>query len=359
MPAIKKPNQHFDVLTWTGTGGGSGATRSITGLNFQPDFIWEKARSSGSGHQLLDSVRGVGQNKVLASNSSGDEPEAPNTESLYGWLSAINSDGFTLTNGTSTFDNWNKSADTYVGWTWKGGGAAVANTAGSIASQVSANPTAGFSVVTYTGTGANATVGHGLGVAPEFIIVKERTADRSWNVYAKALGTTKFFLLEQTTEAQTDSTKWNSTDANTSVFSVGSAVGTNNSTGSFVAYCWAPIAGYSAFGSYKGNGSTTNDGPFVYLGFRPKFILGRRTDSTGGSWMFDTSRNTSNLADDYFYANSPDGEFTNITTLNIDILSNGFKVRSGTSPSAYINASGGTYIYMAFAESPFKFSNAR
>jgi len=323
MPAIKKPSEHFDVLTWTGTGGGSGATRSITGLNFQPDFIWEKARSSGSGHQLLDSVRGVGQNKVLASNSSGDEPEAPNTESLYGWLSAINSDGFTLTNG------------------------------------ISANPTAGFSVVTYTGTGANATVGHGLGVAPEFIIVKERTADRSWNVYAKALGTTKFFLLEQTTEAQTDSTKWNSTDANTSVFSVGSAVGTNNSTGSFVAYCWAPIAGYSAFGSYKGNGSTTNDGPFVYLGFRPKFILGRRTDSTGGSWMFDTSRNTSNLADDYFYANSPDGEFTNITTLNIDILSNGFKVRSGTSPSAYINASGGTYIYMAFAESPFKFSNAR
>jgi hypothetical protein len=353
MPVITKPNQHFDTTLWTGTGA---STQSVTNSgSMQPDFVWVKDRSQETRHVLTDSVRGSG--KSLYSSSSTEQ----GTNDSTGYLSNFNSNGFTLNRGSGGLgERVNYNGDNYVAWQWKAGGAAVANTSGSITSQVSANPTAGFSVVTYTGTGANATVGHGLGVAPEFIIVKETTADRSWNVYAKALGSaTKFFLLEQTTEAQTDSTKWNSTDANTSVFSVGSAVGTNNSTGPFVAYCWAPIAGYSAFGSYKGNGSTTNDGPFVYLGFRPKFILGRRTDSTGGSWMFDTSRNTSNLADDYFYANSPDGEFTNITTLNIDILSNGFKVRSGTSPSAYINASGGTYIYMAFAESPFKFSNAR
>jgi hypothetical protein len=355
MPAIKKPNEHFDAPIWTGVSTSSAIT--ISSLNFQPDLVWGKNRTSGYTHGIHDSVRGTAAGR-LQSNASAAEV-APGSFA-YGSVSAFNSNGFTASPGSSTNENWNETSSNFVAWCWKAGGTAVTNTAGSITSQVSANPTAGFSVVTYTGTGANATVGHGLGVEPEFIIVKERTADRSWNVYAKALGSaTKFFLLEQTTDAQTDATKWNSTAANTSVFSVGSAVGTNNITGPFVAYCWAPIAGYSAFGSYTGNGSTTNDGPFVYLGFRPKFILGRRTDSTGGSWMFDTSRNTSNLADDYFYANSPDGEFTNITTLNIDILSNGFKVRSGTSPSAYINASSGTYIYMAFAESPFKFSNAR
>ena len=203
MPAIAKPNQHFDVLTWTGTGGGSGATRTITGLNFQPDLIWEKARSSGTGHQLLDSVRGVGQNKVLASNSTGDEPEAPNTESLYGWLSSIDSGGFTVTNGTSTFDNWNKSSDTYVAWNWKAGGAAVTNNDGTtITSQVSANPTAGFSVVTFTAPASgNFDVGHGLGVTPGMVITKVRGRSTSWITWHNRLnsgspGTTYYVETE-------------------------------------------------------------------------------------------------------------------------------------------------------------------
>jgi len=356
MPAIKKPNQHFDVLTWSGTGGGSGATRSITGLNFQPDFIWEKSRTSGSGHQLLDSVRGVGQNKVLASNSTGAEPTPALSESLYGWLSAINSDGFTLTNGTSTFDNWNKSGDTYVGWTWKAGGAAVANTAGSISSQVSANPTAGFSVVTYTGTGANATVGHGLGVAPKMIIVKSRiSAVNNWNIYNANLTSAVYKLLFTINAETSDATSWNSTAPTSSVFSLGTNTGVNASTETFVAYCWAEIEGYSKFGSYTGNGST--DGPFVYTGFRPKFVLVKASSFSTAStvWtLFDTSRSPYNASVNELYANSTDVE--GVDASGIDILSNGFKPKRN---SDYANSSGQTYIYMAIAEAPFKFANAR
>jgi len=350
MPAINKPNQHFDVLTWTGTGGGSGATRSITGLNFQPDLIWEKARSSGTGHQLLDSVRGVGQNKVLASNSTGDEPEAPNTESLYGWMSAINSDGFTLTNGTSTFDNWNKSSDTYVGWTWKAGGTAVTNTSGSITSQVSANPTAGFSVVTYTSpnTSSDETVGHGLSAAPEFIITKNRDASWNWDIYHKNLSSG--YGLVFATDAQT-SGRWSTTTPTSSVFTVKYNY-EHVSTNRFVAYCWAPIAGYSAFGSYTGNGSA--DGPFVYTGFRPRyFILKNRTNTQ--SWSVqDTARSPSNVASAVLIPNASSTEATG--TDLIDIVSNGFKIRHSSSGNN--NNNGDTYIYAAFAESPFKYANA-
>jgi hypothetical protein len=362
MPVINKPNQHFDVLTWTGTGGGSGATRTITGLNFQPDFIWEKARSSGSGHQLLDSVRGVGQNKVLASNSTGDEPEAPNTESLYGWLSAINSDGFTLTNGTSTFDNWNKSADTYVGWTWKAGGAAVANTSGTITSQVSANPTAGFSVVTYTGNGSSsATVGHGLGVAPGMIIVKSRSATTSWLIRHSSL--TAGYQLRFTTDAQeqvssatTDGGLGSGTSSVINFIAGSSNVNNvNASGGTFVAYCFAPIAGYSAFGSYTGNGST--DGPFIYTGFRPRFVMIKASSISSEHWyIVDATRSPYNAAILYLSPDDSDAETSPGAAQFFDFLSNGFKLRVSGS---YSNSSGATYIYMAFAENPFKYANAR
>jgi hypothetical protein len=350
MPAITKPNQHFDVLTWSGTGGGSGATRSITGLNFQPDLIWEKARSSGTGHQLLDSVRGVGQNKVLASNSGGDEPEAPNTESLYGWMSAINSDGFTLTNGTSTFDNWNKSGDTYVGWTWKAGGAAVANTAGSIASQVSVNSTAGFSIVTYTSpnTSVDETVGHGLNATPQFIITKNRDASFNWDIYHKNLSSGHDLTFEALSQ---QSGRWSTTLPTDSVFTVKYNY-EHVSTNRYVAYCWAPIAGYSAFGTYTGNNAT--DGPFVYTGFRPRFILLKGFAATDW-YIYDTARNTSNLSalelNPNLAAVEQDGTYG-----SMDILSNGFKLRFA---GGEVNASGVTYIYAAFAESPFKFASAR
>jgi hypothetical protein len=361
MPIITKPNEHFDVLTWTGTGGSSGATRSITGLNFQPGLIWEKARTSGTGHQLLDSVRGVGQNKVLASNSAGDEPEAPNTESLYGWMSAINSGGFTLTNGTSTFDNWNKSGDDYVAWNWKAG-TSSSITVGqygsgvpSIASTVSANPTAGFSIVTYTGnvTGG-ATIGHGLGAVPTFIIVKNRSTSANWLIYSSVEGPNKYGYLNLTNGWATDTTGFNNVTPTSTVFTVGSAVETNGSTNNLVAYCFTPIAGYSAFGSYTGNGSATA-GPFVYLGFRPRLVMIKRYDTTSNWNITDTSRNPYNNTTVALRPNTGDTEST-VGTVYVQPVSNGFYISNNNSDT---NATNGTYIYAAFAEAPFKFANAR
>ena len=351
MPAINKPNQHFDVLTWSGTGGGSGATRSITGLNFQPDLIWEKARSSGTNHQLLDSVRGVGQNKVLASNSVGTEPTPANTESLYGWLSAINSDGFTLTNGTSTFDNWNKSGDTYVGWTWKAGGAAVANTAGSIASQVSVNSTAGFSIVTYTSpnTSVDETVGHGLNATPQFIITKNRDATWNWDIYHKNLSSGNGLVFEDTGAG---AGRWSTTTPTDSVFTVKYNY-EHVSTNRYVAYCWAPIAGYSAFGTYTGNNSAT-DGPFIYTGFRPRFVMIKRTPTTGNWNITDTARNPYNNTTVALRPNSAATEST-VGTVYVQPLSNGFKITNNNTDT---NASS-TYIYACWAEAPFKYANAR
>ena len=362
MPAINKPNQHFDVLTWSGTGGGSGATRSITGLNFQPDFVWEKARSSGTGHQLLDSVRGVGQNKVLASNSTGDEPEPAGTESLYGWLSSLDSGGFTVTNGTSTFDNWNKSGDTYVGWTWKAGGAAVTNNDGTITSQVSANPTAGFSVVTFTAPGSgNFSAGHGLGVTPGMVITKVRGRATSWITWHNRLnsgspGTTYYVELNTTGGTSTFASVWGSTGVTSSV--IGMGVGAScAASDTIVAYCFAPIAGYSAFGSYTGNGSV--DGPFVYTGFRPRFILYKRATGGLGNWVIlDTARDTYNLSSTRLF---PSDAATTETaaTAQMDILSNGFKIRVSGATDTGTNDGSSTYIYAAFAEAPFKYANAR
>jgi hypothetical protein len=357
MPIIKKPSEHFDVATWTGTGGGSGATRSITGLNFQPDFVWEKARSSGSGHQLLDSVRGVGQNKVLASNSTGAEPNPANTESLYGWLSSLDSGGFTVTNGTSTFDNWNKSGDTYVGWTWKAGGTAVTNTSGSITSQVSVNTTAGFSIVSYaSGSAGQKTVGHGLGVTPSMIITKSRDNNSyNWSIYhSSVIDNTSKFLRFTTDAIVTSSTIWGAALPTSTVFGITSdnGVPANNNC---IAYCWAPVAGYSAFGSYASNNST--DGPFIYTGFRPKFIMIKITSGGTGNWeIFDTSRNTFNRMDLLLLPSDASTESNSYGSYYIDAVSNGFKIRGN---GAGFNGSGETLIYAAFAEAPFKYANAR
>ena len=357
MPAINKPNQHFDVLTWTGTGGGSGATRSITGLNFQPDFVWEKARSSGTGHQLLDSVRGVGQNKVLASNSVGDEPEAPNTESLYGWLSSLDSGGFTVTNGTSTFDNWNKSADTYVGWTWKAGGAAVTNNDGTITSQVSANPTAGFSIVSYaSGAAGQKTVGHGLGATPSMIITKSRdNSSYNWSIYHRSVidATTKFlrFTLDGVVSS---SAIWGDALPGDTVFGITSNNGVppNNNC---IAYCWAEVAGYSKFGSYTGLSSAK---VFVYTGFRPAYVLIKKSSeaSTTYGWpVVDNKRpNGYNDTQELWVDQTVTGATSNY---NIDLLSNGFCINATNNTN--VNESGKTYIYAAFAEAPFKYANAR
>jgi hypothetical protein len=370
-PTVAKGNLHFDVLTWTGTGGSSGATRSLTGLAFQPDFVWEKARSSGSGHQLLDAVRGVGQNKVLASNSAGTEPTPANTESLYGWLSSLDSGGFTVTNGTSTFDNWNKTSDTYVAWNWNAGGSNATNTAGTVTSTVRANTTAGFSIVTWTGTGtSSASVGHGLSSIPEFVLIKKRNKSENWYVAAQPLQNNynyAYHMFLNTTGAQSGGNDpyYLGTQSSTSTV-LDLAVGTANNGGNenginYVAYCWEEVAGYSKFGSFVGNNDGSQNGPFVYLGFRPRFLLIKSLGSS--DWfLLDSVRPTFNVIGGgnggQLAANQTYTESTLSTYAIADFLSNGFKVRHNMT-YGYWNASGVTYIYAAFAESPFKYSLAR
>jgi hypothetical protein len=340
MPAITKPNQHFDATTYTGTG----SARSVTGVGFQPDFVWIKERSSTSGHALFDVVRGV--QKRLVSNTT----DAEDTSAQL--LTAFNSDGFSV----GTDGAINENTQTYIGWQWKAGGTAVSNTSGTITSSVSANPTAGFSVVTYTGTGANATVGHGLGVAPSMIIVKNRTtAATSWNVYHISTGNTGAMFLETTNAFAADSTRWNNTTPTSTVFSIGSGAGVNQSTNNLVAYCFSAVAGYSAFGSYTGNGSS--DGPFVYLGFRPRWIMIKNTTAaSAGSWrIYDTSRATYNADGTLLWADLASAEVTD-ASYQLDHVSNGFKIRNTSSD---FNANSNTYIYAAFAEAPFKYSNGR
>jgi hypothetical protein len=339
---IKKGNTVMDANIWTGNGTGITITNSGA---MKPDLMWIKSRSvAGYYHVLTDSVRGI--TKALYSNATDSE----NTLSTR--ITAINSNGFSL--GTS--GDVNDNAQTFVGWQWQAGqGSTSSNTSGSITSTVSANTTAGFSVVTYTGTGANATVGHGLGVAPAMVIVKRRSGAEAWGVYHKSLGATQAINLELTVAAYTYAIAWNNTAPTSSTFSLGTWAAVNSSGGTFVAYCWAEIAGFSKFGSYTGNGSS--DGPFTYTGFRPKFIMVKRTDSTGPWLIYDTARDIYNQSNTLLRANTSQAE---TASGEIDILSNGFKYRGSSTNADYVtNVSGATYIYMAFAENPFKNSLAR
>ena len=333
---------------FTGNGATQTISNAVNGVSFQPDFVWEKSRSTAYQHYLYDSVRGAGY--YLVSNATAAEVANSNT------LASFNSNGFTLNSGSGTPGGVNDSGATFVGWQWKAGGTAVSNTAGSITSSVSANTTAGFSVVTYTGTGANATVGHGLGVAPSMVIVKCRgTAAREWPVYHSSLTSAAYAVFLNQTSAQASlPTIWNSTAPTSTVFSLGNS-GQSNEASTMVAYCFAPVAGYSAFGSYTGNGSA--DGPFVYLGFRPRFVMIKSSTAVTSWEIWDTSRDTYNTMNAELYPNLSIAE-TNATTNNrpIDSVSNGFKIR-GT--DAQVNTSGQTYIYACFAENPFKYANAR
>jgi hypothetical protein len=288
----------------------------------------------------------VGFKKHCISNTTGAEV----TSSTY--LTSFDSDGFTQ-GGAGNF-----ARNSLVAWNWKANGAGVSNTDGSITSTVSANPTAGFSIVTYTGTGANATVGHGLGVAPQMVIVKNRGGSYSWLVYHKFMATsspaTWYMSLNQTSAASNGANVWIN-DPTSTVFTVsGTYPEVNGSANTYVAYCFADVEGYSKFGSYTGNGSA--DGPFVYLGFRPAFVMFKSSSLSGSSWgMKDGARFPVNVMTGYLFAESSGAEGT-ATSLDIDFLSNGFKFR-GTSSDG--NQSGATYIYMAFAENPFKNSLAR
>jgi hypothetical protein len=346
--AATTANKYFDVLTWTGNGASS---RAITGLNFQPDWVWDKMRSDAYQHAIVDSVRGG--NQVLHSNSTSAE----DTNWQYGYVSSFDSNGFTIQAGSTSSENWNLNAATFVAWNWNAGGSTVTNTTGSISSQVRASTTAGFSIVTYTGNGTGgATVGHGLGVAPSMIIIKVRNATARWVFYQKDVTTAnnQFLELNSTTGVDTSGTNfWTISSINSTTFGLGTNADTNGSTLTFVAYCFTPIAGYSAFGSYTGNGSS--DGTFVFTGFRPRWLMIKRTDATQNWAIVDTSRDTFNVSNKRLFANLSDAEDTGISNF-VDLLSNGFKFRDS---NVSCNASGGTYIYMAFAENPFKYANAR
>ena len=338
-PAITKPNKNFDVSLYTG----NGSAQSITNAGgFAPDLVWLKERSSTSSNNVYDSIRGT--TKYLLTNTT----DAEGTDATS--LTSFNSNGFSLGGAGYT----NENAQTYVGWQWKAGGTAVSNTAGTITSQVSANASAGFSVVTYTGTGANATVGHGLGVAPKMVIVKDRSNVGEWAVYHSNLTSAAYYLNLNTTIAQTLAGAWNSTAPTSGAFSVGGGSVNNTTSHTYVAYCFSEIAGYSKMGSYIGNGS--NDGPFVYLGFKPKFLLIKNSTTAATNWeIWDTSRDVSNVLTNRLFPDSNSAESGGQNAY--DFLSNGFKSRQAGSTDS--NQSGATIIYIAFAETPFKNALAR
>jgi hypothetical protein len=334
-PTIARPSTVMDVKLYTGNGG----TQTISGLNFSPDLVWIKERNAAADHALYDIVRGT-QNR-LESNTTDAAATSDNG------LTAFNSDGFAL----GSLAQVNTNADTYVAWAWDAGSTTVTNTQGSITSSVRANASAGFSIVTYTGNNTGgATVGHGLSVKPALIIVKSRSVD-GWAVRHDSLANNQYLFLNSTGAAATSLNLWFNTAPTSAVFSVNSDSNVNGASTNYVAYCFAPVAGLSSYGTYQGNGSA--DGPMVFANMRPRWIMLKRTDTTSNWTIIDTAREGYNVDNDPLYPNLADAEGTADLA---DILSNGFKLRS---TDASVNASAGTYVYAAFAESPFAYSRAR
>ena len=337
MAQINKPNEHFNTVLYTGDG--SGSARTITGVGFQPDWLWNKSRSNAYNHYIFDVLRGT--NMIGSNATTAQEDKSPQ-------FSAFTSDGFTITNDAGSLAI-NASGVTFANWCWKANGAGVSNTDGSITSTVSANTTSGFSIVTYTGNStAGATIGHGLGVAPEIVFYKATTAAFDWLVYSKALGATKELVLNSTA-AGTTSSVFNNQDPTSTNLIVNTNSGNNSSSHSYVAYCFAPKKGFSKFGSYVGNGNA--DGTFVYTGFKPAMVIYKRTDGIEGWMIQDNRRPAYNPMGGNLFPNNTNAESTDA---RFDFLSNGFKCRGADNSG---NASGQGYIYMAFAEEPLVGTN--
>ena len=360
---IDDPAQYFNTVLFTGDiqdSDGTGHDQAVTGVGFQPDWIWHKCRSHANQHMIVDSVRGTGGSPTQMLFLSAQDNENEKNSNSNGAIESIDSDGFTVTAGndsSSKSNNAGANGRTYVDWCWKAGTSfsndASATSVGTIDSSGSANDTAGFSIVSYTGTGSAGTIKHGLSTAPNWIIFKNReTAGQNWIVYHSATSSTPqddFLKLNATSAVGSSTSYGNNTAPTTSVFSVGANDNTNKSSEGQIAYCFAEKQGYSKFGSFSGTGNA--DGVFVHLGFRPAFIICKRTDSADNWMMVDNKRGSINLIDEVIFSDLSQAE---VSTNACDFLSNGFKART---TSTWINASGGTYIYMAFAESPFVNSN--
>jgi hypothetical protein len=323
QPTIQKPSKYMDALAYTGTG----ASNSISSLGFSPDLVWIKNRGTTTSHAIYDTIRGA--QSQLSSDTTGDQVTSSSG------LTSFDSNGFTI--GTSTLVN--TSGTQYVAWSWD------------------ESVQAGLDIVSYTGTGTNRTISHNLGVAPKMIIVKARTtagADQGWPVWHTSIANTTYLTLNSTASTALGTDYWNSTSPTSSVFSLGTNVAVNANNDTYIAYAFSEVDGFSKFGTYTGNGSA--DGPFVYCGFLPKFILFKYIGAIG--WIiYDTARDTSNVAARYLFANSTAAEASGSGSTDVhDILSNGFKIRTSTAGQ---NTNGGIYTFAAFAESPFKYARAR
>jgi hypothetical protein len=329
-PTVADGSDYFEPKLYTGNGG----TNTISGLSFSPDWTWIKRRNSSGSHSIHDTVRGA--TKRIRSESS----DAETTETTA--LTAFTSDGFTLgVGGTANGNN-----DSFISWNWDAGSSTVSNTDGSITSSIRASQTSGFSVVSYTGSGSTATVGHGLNAALDFVIIKRRNSTGQFRSWHSALSNTQGIDLNSTSAAFTDDS-FNNTIPTSSVFTIKGGVANVNSSGStYIAYCFSAVASYSAFGEYSGNSST--DGVFVHTGFRPAWLM-VRAYSAGGSWsIFDNKRDPFNVMDRFLFAEQ---NFAEQDADTVDFLSNGFKFRTGGGDH---NFSGRDYLYIAFAENPFQ-----
>jgi len=341
-PTVVQGDDHFNTVLYTG----NATSRSITGVGFQPDFVWIKDRSSASwNHVLFDAVRGATYRLITNLTIAED------TGAGYGVVTAFDSDGFSIDTG----GNVNNSGEAFVAWNWKANGAGSSNTDGTITSTVSANQTAGISIVTYTGNGADgATIGHGLGVAPKMVIVKIRNQAYRWMVYFQGITSDLQTLVLNSTDAVLTlvNPAWSTVDTTSSVFGLGNNGDTNGNTETYVGYCFAEVEGFSKFGSFVGNGSA--DGPFIYTGFRPALVILKPTSTTGDWAITDNKRqNPFNVVNGDL---TPNANYAEGTFGFHDFVSNGFKTRA-TNPAW--NTNGVTYIYMAFAENPFSTSLAR
>ena len=351
---INDPTQFFNTIIWSGD---SSSPKTLT-VGFQPDWIWGKLRNTAYSHQLYDSVRGFGSDKDLQASSNA--AEGAGTADQYGYISGTTSTGFTATKGSDSgadgYGYWNESGRTYVAWNWKAGTSfsndASATGVGSIDSSGSTSSDAGFSIISYTGTGSLGTIAHNLGAAPAWLIFKERSEARDWMVYQhkNTSEPASDYLYLNTNAATVDADNFmNDTAPTSSVFTVKGFSEVNKSSQTYICYAFAEKKGYSKFGSYQGNSST--DGPFLYMGFKPAFLMVKRTNTTENWYMKDNKRDPFNdMNQSAIYANGGAAEDTGGAWLTGDACANGFKIRKNDTSS---NGSGSTYVYFAFAESPF------